>query len=107
MIGNINLNKTIYSKLLKKDINLMSKKFEKIFVNVNDDIKNSKKTLNVLDKKFRFNFKIRDLKKFKRFKTIVIIGMGGSILGSEAIYKFFKDKIKKKFIFLMICLNMK
>ncbi len=99
MIGNINLNKTIYSKLLKKDINLMSKKFEKIFVNVNDDIKNSKKTLNVLDKKFRFNFKIRDLKKFKRFKTIVIIGMGGSILGSEAIYKFFKDKIKKKIYF--------
>ena len=39
-------------------------------------------------------------KNFKKFKTIVIIGMGGSILGSKAIYSFLKHKIKKKFIFL-------
>ena len=29
-----------------------------------------------------------------------MIGMGGSILGSEAIYSFLKDKIKKKFYFI-------
>ena len=33
--------------------------------------------------------------------------MGGSILGAEAIYNFFKKKIKKKFIFLMILMKKK
>ena len=28
--------------------------------------------------------------------------MGGSILGTEAIYNFLEKKIKKKYIFLMI-----
>ena len=45
------------------------------------------------------NFKIKDLKKFDNFKTVVIIGMGGSILGAEAIYNFLSKKIKKKFYF--------
>tara|TARA_B100001057_G_scaffold477151_1_gene546014 strand:- start:2257 stop:3477 length:1221 start_codon:yes stop_codon:yes gene_type:complete len=99
VIGNLNLDKNIYSKLLKKDIHSMSKKFEKIFLDTKSDIKNSNKTLNVLDKKFKFNFKITDLKKFKKFKTIAIVGMGGSILGSEAIHGFLKDKIKKKIYF--------
>ena len=48
----------------------------------------------------KYNFDIRELKKFKKFKTIIIIGMGGSILGSKAIYSFLKHKIKKKIIFL-------
>ena len=29
-------------------------------------------------------------KNFKKFKTIIIVGMGGSILGSKAIYSFLK-----------------
>ncbi len=45
----------------------------------------------------KYNF---DIKKFKKFKTIVIIGMGGSILGTKAIYSFLKHKIKKNFIFI-------
>ena len=55
--------------------------------------------MSVLSKKFKINCKLKDLKKFKKFKTIVIIGMGGSILGTEAIYYFFKQKIKKKVYF--------
>ena len=39
-------------------------------------------------------------KNFKKFKTIIIVGMGGSILGSKAIYSFLKYKINKKFIFV-------
>ena len=39
-------------------------------------------------------------KNFKKFKTIIIVGMGGSILGSKAIYSFLKYKIKKKLIFI-------
>ncbi len=53
-----------------------------------------------LSKRFRFNFKTKDISHFKKYNTVVVIGMGGSILGSEAIYDFLNYKIKKKFIFL-------
>ena len=46
------------------------------------------------------NYDFRRIKKFKKFKTVVLIGMGGSILGSKAIYSFLKHKIKKNFIFI-------
>ena len=49
----------------------------------------------ISDIKFDSNYK-----NFKKFKTIIIIGMGGSILGTKAIYSFLKHKIKKKFIFI-------
>ena len=76
-----------------------SKKFEKIFTELKRDVENNKKTINVLNKKFKFNFQIKDLKRFKKYNTLAIIGMGGSILGTEAIYNFFKKKIKKKVYF--------
>ncbi len=79
--------------------NHLSKKFNKIFIDINNDIKNIKKTLNVLNNKFQLSFKIRDLNRFKKFQTIAVIGMGGSILGAEAIYNFLKIKIKKKVYF--------
>ena len=79
--------------------NKLSKKFHKIFIDINNDIKNDRKTLNVLDNKFQLSLKIRELNKFKKFQTIAIIGMGGSILGAEAIYNFLKTKIKKKVYF--------
>ncbi len=77
----------------------LSKKFEKIYLNIKEEIKNPKKTLNVLNKDFRFNFKLKELKKFKKFKTLALVGMGGSILGSEAIHNLFYKKIKKKVYF--------
>ena len=84
---------------LKKNF---SKKFNKIFNEIKHDVKNSNKTLNVLDKNFKFSFKIEDLKKFKKFKKVAIIGMGGSILGAEAIHNFFNIKSRKNFIFSII-----
>ena len=71
----------------------------KSFLEINNDIKNQKKTLNILSNKFNFNFKIKNLKQFEKYKTIAIIGMGGSILGSEAVNDFLKYKIKKKIYF--------
>jgi len=50
------------------------------------------------NKKYNSNFK--KIKKFKKYKTVVLIGMGGSILGSKAIYSFLRHKIKKEFIFI-------
>ena len=50
--------------------------------------------------KSKYNFILKKVKNFKKFKTIIIIGMGGSILGAKAIYSFLKYKINKKFIFI-------
>ena len=47
-----------------------------------------------------YNFNFYKIKNFKKLHTVILIGMGGSILGSQAIYSFLKYKIKKKFIFL-------
>ena len=47
-----------------------------------------------------YNFIFRDIRSFKKFKTVIIIGMGGSILGTKAIHSFLKHKIRKKFIFI-------
>ena len=46
------------------------------------------------------SFKLNKIKKISGKNDIRIIGMGGSILGSQAIYNFFKDKVKKNFFFI-------
>ena len=96
--NNLFLKNNINSKKLKNfSIKSLSKKFDKIFLEISKDLKDSKKTLNVLNNKLKLNVNIN---KFQKYKKIAIIGMGGSILGSEAIYNFFKNKIKKKVYFL-------
>jgi len=88
--------KYLNSKVIKK-LNNEFKENIKIIINNLDEVKN---VFHSLSKKYKFNFKTKDINKFKKYKTIVIIGMGGSILGSEAIYFFLKEKIKKNFLFL-------
>ena len=64
---------------------------------INDIITQNSTLLKYLINNSKFEFKF---KKFKKFKTILIIGMGGSILGAKAIYDFLKHKTKKNFIFI-------
>jgi len=92
-------NQISVNHLNKKYLSILSKKFNNIFLNIVNEINNPEKTLNILNKNFKFNFSFKDLNKFKKFKDIAIIGMGGSILGAEAIYKFLKPKIKKQIHF--------
>ena len=87
--------KFLNNKLNKK----LSKDYNKIFKYLTKEINNPKNKLNLLSENYKFNFKIKDLISFKKYKNIVLIGMGGSILGSEAIYGFLKGKIKKKVYF--------
>jgi len=54
---------------------------------------------NFFKEQYHFSFKKNELKKYTKFKTIVVIGMGGSILGAKAIYTLMKHKIKKKVLF--------
>ena len=98
--SNLFLKNKIHTKFIsRKSLNSINKKFEKIYLETKNDIEDTNKTLNVLSSNFNFNFKIKNLKKFKKFKKIALIGMGGSILGAEAIYNFLQTKIKKKIYF--------
>ena len=97
--NNLTLKNNLYFNKKISSFHKLNKKFDKIYTNLKREIKNKNKTLNVLDEKFKLNFRLKDLSKYKKFKTIVIIGMGGSILGANAIYNFFRPTIKKKVYF--------
>ncbi len=86
-------------KLKKDRYNTLIKKFNNTILEIKKEIKNKESFYYLLNRNYKFNFKIKDIKKFKNFKNIALIGMGGSILGSEAIYNFLKKKIKKNFYF--------
>ena len=63
-------------------------------------LKKKDSTLQSLSKNFKESYNKKILRKFSTSKNFRIIGMGGSILGAEAIYSFLKDKIKKNFLFI-------
>ena len=101
MIKNINYKSFLPKKYYKKNeekklLASFKREYEKILENV--DKPNS--IFYMLNKKFHFNFKQKELIQFKKYKNIIIIGMGGSILGAETIYQFLKKKIKKNVTFL-------
>ena len=62
--------------------------------------KNEKKNLiNTFTNSYVYSYDRKLLKKYKKFKTYNIYGMGGSSLGAQAIYDFMSFKINKKFNF--------
>jgi len=63
-------------------------------------IKENSDILKSLGKNYKNNFNKKKLVKYKKFSNFRVIGMGGSILGTQAIYDFLKDKINKKFSFV-------
>ena len=101
MIKNINYKSLFPKKYYKKNeekklLARFKREYEKILENV--DKPNN--IFYMLNKKFHYNFKQKELGQFKKYKNIIIIGMGGSILGAETIYQFLKKKIKKNVTFL-------
>ena len=70
-------------------------KTKKVFNSFLIDLENNNiPLLGSFEKDYEFNFSTKTVKKFSKFKNIVIIGMGGSILGTKSIYSFLKKKIK-------------
>lgn len=100
MIKNILIKNNIQQKYInKKFSNKLVKNYKKSIVEIINEV-NSKKTLSVLKKNYKFNFNYKELNRFRKFKKIVVIGMGGSILGLKAINNFLEEKIKKNIYFL-------
>ncbi len=95
----------VYKNFIQNDYlnSHLKKKLKNSYSNILKDtinkIEDNNDMLYSFNNEFKFNFKTKDLQKFKKYKTIAVIGMGGSVLGSEAIYSFLKKKIKKKCLF--------
>ena len=77
------------------------KKTKKVYNNFINDLNNGQiPLLKSYENDYDFDFSKETIEKYSKYKNIVIIGMGGSILGAKTIYSFFKKKIKKKIFFL-------
>ena len=66
--------------------------FKKLLKEENEIIKSLKST-------YKDSYSKKTISKLKKYTQVILIGMGGSILGSKSIYSFFKHRIKKIFIF--------
>ena len=55
--------------------------------------------LKSLTNNYKYSFKKKYLLNLKKYDEFNLIGMGGSILGAQAIYDFLNHKINKKFFF--------
>ena len=74
------------NKIIKKDLLNLLKKQPKLF--------------ETLKPNYQYSYSKKIISKYQKFDNIRIIGMGGSVLGTEAIYNFLKKKIIKKFTFV-------
>ncbi len=87
-----------------RDINfknfLSNKKNSKIKKDFKNLLKNEPRFFETLKPSYKYSYSKKLISKYKKFLNIRLIGMGGSILGSEAIHDFLKKKIKKKITFV-------
>ena len=62
-------------------------------------LKENNQVIKSLSRNYKNSFNKKQIKKYKKILNYRVIGMGGSTLGTQAIYDFLKDKIKKNFLF--------
>jgi glucose-6-phosphate isomerase len=83
-----------------KNSSVNLKKTEEAFNVLKKDINNfDLPLLQSFSKDYALDFTPSLTKKFSKCNNIIIIGMGGSILGTKSIYSYFKNKIKKNVFF--------
>ena len=89
--------------MLTKNIKFKNFKIKKNSKQIKKDLKNillnRNAVLNSLSTNYKNSYNKKIILKFKKFSNIRIIGMGGSILGTEAIFYFLKNRIKKNLFF--------
>ena len=95
------ITNTINTNYFNKNSYLEDKKeLKKIFTNIYNNLDHEKNTFHMLSEKFILDFNKLELKRFTKYNSVILIGMGGSALGAQAIYSFLKKKIQKDFIFV-------
>ena len=90
-------NIEFYNFNIKKKLKLL--KIKKDFLKFNNLVKTFP-LLKSYSKNYKYSYKKKIISKYKNNKNFRILGMGGSILGTEAIYQFLNEKIKKEFEFI-------
>ncbi len=79
----------------------INKKKNKILIkSLKEIINNKNEIIRSLGNNYKYSYSKNLIKNLKKYKDIRIFGMGGSSLGSNAIYDFLKNKINKNFYFL-------
>ena len=90
--------------MLTKKINFKNFHVKKIDKKIKKDLikllKEENSILDSLSKSYKNNYSKKNISNLKNYKKINIIGMGGSILGTEAIFNFLRPKLKKEFKFI-------
>ena len=90
--------------MLTKNINLKNFHLKKINKKVKQDLKKLLKEkstiLDSLSTNYKNSYSKKNILNSQNYKNIRVIGMGGSILGTEAIFDFLRPKIKKSFEFI-------
>ena len=76
------------------------RKSKKIQGHLKELILSDNEVIYSLKHNYKYSFTKKLIKKYNKFKFLRIFGMGGSSLGSHAIYDFLKHKIKKNFFFV-------
>ena len=76
------------------------RKSKKIQGHLKELILSDNEVIYSLKHNYKYSFTKKLIKKYSKFKFLRIFGMGGSSLGSHAIYDFLKHKIKKNFFFV-------
>ena len=79
---------------------LINKKSKQITIILNHILNKKNQVIQSLSSNYKDSFNIKILNKYKKFKNFRVIGIGGSSLGTEAIYNFLGKKIKKNFSFI-------
>ena len=88
------LTKSIFLKsFTKKKSEIKIRKLLNLVINQDSQLIKS------MSKRYIDQYNFKNIKKIVSKNDIRIIGMGGSSLGAQAIYNFFRDKIKKNFYF--------
>ncbi len=91
--------------MLTKNINFKNFQYKKNTKKIRNDLKvflkENTETYKSLSSSYKNHYDKKVVKKLKKYSKIRIIGMGGSILGTESIYDFLQHKIKKNFILLI------
>jgi len=86
-------------EIIFRNFNLKKKNL-KIVKTLNSLIKQNNQIISSLSSNYKDSFKKEKIRKFKKFSNFRVIGMGGSSLGTQAIYDFLKNKINKNFFFI-------
>ena len=83
-----------------KFINFQKKKRFNVSKILHSLLKENNHVINSLRKNYKDSFDKKKINHLQKKLDYRIIGMGGSTLGSQAIYDFLKKKIRKKFVFI-------